>query len=128
MGWDDVSKKAGELVTDIFSGAGQAFKGNNPILHSNKAIGHFTGAAEYVGRGLNGGGFGMQNVVRTFANNADEVLDASGKIIKGKNVNWNAKKIAGSAVGAYGVARVATGGGVYKDGQGNTDIIGIPFV
>ena len=30
-----------------------------------------------------------------------------------------------SASGAY---RVASGGGVYKDRNGNTDIIGIPFI
>ena len=41
---------------------------------------------------------------------------------------YSAKKLAGSYIAASGTARIATGGGVYKDGSGNTDIIGIPFI
>lgn len=36
--------------------------------------------------------------------------------------------IAGSYVGVSAVGRLATGGGVYKDGSGNTDLIGVPLV
>ena len=41
-------------------------------------------------------------------------------------------KIAGdTAIGYMGlsaIGRIATGGGLYKDSDGNTDIIGIPFI
>lgn len=41
---------------------------------------------------------------------------------------YSAKKIAGSYLGVSAAARVASGGGVYKDNNGNTDLIGIPFI
>lgn len=41
---------------------------------------------------------------------------------------YSAKKLAGSYIAASGAARIATGGGVYRDSSGNADIIGIPFI
>lgn len=37
-------------------------------------------------------------------------------------------RVAGTFVGASAAARVATGGGLYKDRNGSTNIIGIPFL
>lgn len=37
-------------------------------------------------------------------------------------------RIAGSVIGASAATRIVTGGGVYKDKNGNTNVIGIPFV
>lgn len=37
-------------------------------------------------------------------------------------------RVAGTFVGASAAARLATGGGLYKDRNGNTNIIGIPFI
>ena len=37
-------------------------------------------------------------------------------------------RVAGTFVGASAAARVATGGGLYKDRNGNTNIIGLPFL
>ena len=49
-----------------------------------------------------------------------------------KTGGYSAKKIAGTAVGTYmtGAAgyRVLSGGGLYKDADGNTNIIGIPGI
>lgn len=44
------------------------------------------------------------------------------------NGQLDMKKVAGTYVGASAVARVATGGGVMKDKNGNTNLIGIPFI
>ena len=44
----------------------------------------------------------------------------------GKELSFG--RIAGSAVGVGAAARIATGGGLYKDKNGNTDVIGIPFI
>lgn len=44
------------------------------------------------------------------------------------NGKLDMKKVAGTYVGASAVARVATGGGVMKDKNGNTNLIGIPFI
>lgn len=41
---------------------------------------------------------------------------------------YDARKVFGGIVGASVGARILSGGGVYKDGNGNTDLIGIPFV
>lgn len=37
-------------------------------------------------------------------------------------------RVASAFVGASALGRLATGGGIYKDADGNTDIIGIPFI
>lgn len=49
---------------------------------------------------------------------------------KGKEDEWrlSGAKVAGAFVGASALGRLATGGGIYKDADGNTDIIGIPFI
>lgn len=49
-----------------------------------------------------------------------------------KTGEYSAKKIAGSAAATYvtgaSAFRLASGGGIYKDKDGNTDIIGIPGI
>lgn len=49
--------------------------------------------------------------------------DAAGEIT---DIDYG--KIAKGYMGASAVARVATGGGLYKDNQGNTNIAGLPFI
>ena len=41
---------------------------------------------------------------------------------------YDARKVFGGFIGASAGARLLSGGGVYKDRDGNTDLIGIPFV
>lgn len=41
---------------------------------------------------------------------------------------YDARKVFGGLIGASAGARLLSGGGVYKDRDGNTDLIGIPFV
>lgn len=38
------------------------------------------------------------------------------------------RRVASGFVGASSLGRLASGGGIYKDADGNTDIIGIPFI
>lgn len=49
---------------------------------------------------------------------------------KGKEDEWrlSGRRVAGAFVGASALGRLASGGGIYKDADGNTDIIGIPFI
>lgn len=42
------------------------------------------------------------------------------------NVNWG--NVAGTAIGASAAARIASGGGIYRNSRGEVDLIGIPFV
>lgn len=53
--------------------------------------------------------------------------DDAGKETGGRHY-YDARKVFGGIVGASVGARILSGGGVYKDGNGNTDLIGIPFV
>ena len=41
---------------------------------------------------------------------------------------YDARKVFGGFIGASAGARLLSGGGIYKDRDGNTDLIGIPFV
>lgn len=45
-----------------------------------------------------------------------------------KDAGISAARVAGSFVGASTAYRVVSGGGLYKDRNGNTNIAGIPFV
>lgn len=51
------------------------------------------------------------------------------KKVNGKNVtSVSAKKVAGTTIGIGLAGRVVTGGGLYKDKNGNTNLPGIPFI
>lgn len=52
------------------------------------------------------------------------VKDANGNLVK----ELSTKKIAGTAIGVSMAGRVITGGGLYKDKHGNTNLPGIPFI
>lgn len=49
---------------------------------------------------------------------------------KGKDDEWrlSGRRVAAGFVGASAFGRLASGGGIYKDADGNTDIIGVPFI
>lgn len=120
------------VFDEAMKGIGNAWKksmNGETILHSNKAINHigknYLGGAEYVTRGIKEGDW---DLMKTFGK---DKLDEAGKAIMkdGKAVKeLNYGKIAGSYIGVGVAARVATGGGLYKDRNGNTDIAGIPFI
>lgn len=61
------------------------------------------------------------------------VKDANGKAIINKatgkaEMKYNAGKIAGSVMGVSMAGRVVTGGGLYRDKNGNVNLPGIPFI
>lgn len=136
-----------DAIGTVWKGTKEAIKGNGgTILHSNKAISsgtgkvtshlanNYFGAAETGYRMMKGGQTFKDALGSTFYKNADKLYDKTGKRIvdeAGKAVGkgeLNYGKIAGSYLGASAVARVASGGGVYKDGNGNSNLIGVPFV
>lgn len=84
----------------------------NPTL-ANKAGDFFAGGARDTMAAMkNGQGFGQ--ALKTAH------TDASGKL--------RYDRVAGSFMTASAAARIATGGGLYKDRNGSTNIIGIPFI
>ncbi len=49
---------------------------------------------------------------------------------KGTKDEWrlSGARVAATGAGLSGAGRILSGGGIYKDRDGNTDIIGIPFI
>lgn len=93
-----------------------------PKLRSNQAINGIakgainngTGAFEVAHRVMGPQKQGFKQAVKETFSHADGTL--------------NYGKIAGSYIGASAAARVVSGGGVYKDQNGNSNLIGVPFI
>ena len=56
----------------------------------------------------------------------DNIVMNKGK--EGDEWSLSGRRVAAGFVGASSLGRLASGGGIYKDADGNTDIIGIPFI
>lgn len=56
----------------------------------------------------------------------DNIVMNKGK--EGEEWRLSGRRVAAGFVGASSLGRLASGGGIYKDADGNTDIIGIPFI
>lgn len=109
----DAGVEAGRALKNAMVGR----KSNGTIKAINHIGNNYLGGVEYVTRGLRSGDWGMDNLAKTFTHQT------------GKNKGQlNVGKIAGSYIGVGVAARVATGGGLYKDRNGNTNVAGIPFI
>lgn len=107
-------------------------------VRQSKAFKTGKGTANFLGGGVKntirnmGEAKGKQSFGTALKNaHMSPVRDAAGKIIKenGKvKMNYDAKKIAGTAIGVSMAGRVVTGGGLYKDSNGNFNIPGLPFI
>lgn len=118
---------AGNFYDDIYKGINYVKdnfkfgKNDEPILHSNKAIREvgkfFLGETDTGIRGTLAGlssGKGFNEAVKEAYTTAEGGL--------------NYKAIAGTYIGGSIAGRVATGGGIYKDRNGNSNLMGVPFV
>ena len=120
--------KATSFMDDLVKKSGNAFKKaatGQKILHSNEhivskavqgALNNGFGAVEVGARMIGAGGLEKQGFKKAVADT----------FMKDGNLNYG--KIAGSYIGVSAAARVATGGGLYKDRNGNTNIAGVPFI
>ena len=113
----------GEAVKDALKG--------KPILHSNEGIwgkaldgilNNGLGAGEMAYRVFKNEEGIKDAAIRTFAKNGEDVLSKKAKM------KLNYGKIAGSYIGLSAGARVLSGGGLYKDRNGNENLIGVPFI
>ena len=121
---DEVIKGAKTLWEDFIK-KGVAGKDINGFDKAINAIGNNVfGGAEYVGNVLKSGEFGS-SFGKTFGR---LVEDETGKMVRSAEKGLDYGKIAGSYMGVAAAGRVVSGGGLYRDKNGNTDIIGIPFV
>lgn len=105
------TKETGQYIKNAIKG--QTFEGSDKAI--NKVFStlgnNFFGVPEAIYRASTGDG-----------------LAALGKTFKDEAGNLKYGKIAGSYIGASAIGRVASGGGIYKDGEGRTNLIGVPFV
>lgn len=111
----DVLSKAGRDFGDALTSAWSGVKVDG-TRKSITNIHNYTGAVEAVGKVVRG----------------DDIKTAMNSTFRHQTGNnagqLNYGKIAGSYLGAAAVGRIVTGGGVYKDGNGNSNLIGVPFV
>ena len=113
--YDDAAKATGEYIKAAYNGT----KVNGTKKAINAIFNNGFGGAEIAGRALRGEG--MKAIENTFAKEGADGIRASAN-------GWDAGKIAGSYIGVAAGARVLSGGGIYKDGNGSTNLVGVPFV
>lgn len=107
---------------------------SNWLMRCNKAINPVEAIrdADNIGKGLRN--FYGESAPHwyTFATKRKELNEAGKETGKMLTTHWNVGKMAGTAFGSYALLnstyRFLSGGGIYKDSDGNTDIVGIPFI
>lgn len=99
-------KLAGETIMEV----------NNPI----NAISGMSHAKGFMG--------GIQASYNNIATNKMGVMDGIKAAHMKADGSYNLGAIAGSYIGVSAAARIAGGGGAYKDRGGRTNVIGVPFV
>jgi len=118
----NIGAKATNIIEDIVAGKG--------ILEGNKAINNLFGGVEWIGRTLDNQG---NSFARTFKKGSNEIIEQFGDNpeVLAEQLNkadWDTGKIAGAYIGTAALGRIASGGGLYRDKAGNTNLIGVPFV
>ena len=116
-----ISKASGQAMST--AQAKQVFKGNVKFRLNGAPS-----TATKIGDALGGGYRDMYKGMKA-SNSA-----GLGKVKDGLKAGFttdgkiNGARVAGGFVAASAAARVATGGGIYKDRYGNTNLIGVPFI
>ena len=117
-------------LEDALKTVGNSFKSaikGETILHSNSAIGKISAGAMNNGLGV---GEVAYRVMGAPKQGFKDAVNSTFRYAEGhaKAGQLNYGKIAGSYIGASAAARVVTGGGITKDGNGNSNLIGVPFI
>lgn len=124
---NQLNKKSGEAVNNARRKLPKTvLSPSQAKTHKNQTIRdiHRRSKSESVGNFFGGG---MRD---TYINMTKEDM-SFGKALKQAHSTGDKldmKKVAGTYMGASAVGRIATGGGVLKDKNGNTNLIGIPFI
>lgn len=73
----------------------------------------------------------VPNAQGGFGNQVSDLRRAY-SLMHNKDGSWNKTAIGGVIAGSYlgvsSAARIATGGGLYRDSDGNFDLMGVPFI
>lgn len=81
------------------------------ISKNNNVIGAITSGATFAKMAMDG-----------------NIKDAFNTVYKHSDGGLNVANLAGTAFGVSAAARIASGGGLYKNARGETDLIGVPFI
>jgi phage-related protein len=129
-GFEDIGSAAGKFASGVFDDV----KGKiGTVLNANKKIGgevtdDAINAARQTlvnqTRGISGVYTRMNNGEKDLGNAIKAAYSKTGEV--GGGTSWGT--VAGSYIGASAAYRVASGGGLYRDKNGNNNIIGVPFV
>lgn len=109
-----------DFAKGLFTNSLESNKAINPGGNANvfgaggQANAKFFGGAHAIHNNMKKGDMGFWDATKT----AHQTTDGK--------VSWGA--IAGSAMTAGAAIRVASGGGLYRDQNGQTDIMGVPFI
>lgn len=68
-----------------------------------------------------------RDTIKNYKDGEENVLKAFNQAHK-TNDKYDMKKIAGSYVAATSAGRIVSGGGITRDRNGNSNLIGIPFI
>lgn len=112
--------KGGGIIKDAISNIDNFFTSNS----LGKTIDKHTGLPSMVKGMSSYKGEGIGNRISAGAQKAGYITKNKAGELAGVDYG----KIAKGYVAASAGARIATGGGLYKDSQGNTNVIGIPFI
>jgi len=126
----------------VFNEAADAFSKMMEKLATGQAINTANEPINRIANSLLGGGeFAAKLITKKGGSISDVFYDTFGKKVAAdmvaegtqeaakqatKQLDWG--KIAGSYIGVSAAGRVLSGGGIYKDRHGNTNLIGIPFI
>ena len=117
-----ISKASGQAMST--AQAKQVFKGNVKFRLNGAPS-----TATKIGDALGGGYRDMYKGMKTSSNTGlKRIGDGFNAGFRNADGKLNGARVAGGFVAASAVGRVATGGGVYKDRYGNTNLIGVPFI
>jgi hypothetical protein len=102
------------------------------VIGSARAIKNGGGATREMASIIEQGADGKFNhVASEFSRGSiwDEVKNAHRAVGDEMSIGgYSASKMAGSYMAASAAGRLATGGGLFKDNGGNTDVIGLPLI
>lgn len=130
----DIAKSKGETESKAKATATAVRRQLGERMLAKETMGYKVG--DFLGSGVRGiyknkqAGLSIDKAVaKAFTRNARDksgqlVRDQSGNLVK----QLNAKAVAGTAVTAGMAARIATGGGLYRDRNGNVNLPVVPFI
>ena len=135
MAVGNIAKSMLGFADDFIEGAskgvgnGKVIKASVNALKSNKSEIQ-KGMIKKVNAGHIAGDFLGGGVRETVKNvkKGDDIFKSIEKAHSNADGSLNMKRAAGTFVAGSAAARIATGGGIYKDRYGNPNLIGLPFI